>query len=301
MGTCTKIKIGVLNGQPEQVKGFDLSSFYVKSCTGKTCKPAANMYNIISCFGDNRTARKNPEWVAASKSGKATRANRSKRFLWDHICPSVKEYKTILLDQITKTLKTGVTGIHLDCIGFPETEYCTCTRCVEDQKESKLDWIEWRSKVVTNFVKEASKLVKESGKGFSVTLLPDPYFGKERYGEDFRALAKFVDFFLVPLYDLEYSTTYWLETLAYAFRKQLEKPFYIELYAVTPRPKLKNLMSAIVAVSSYVDGIILATHDTGLAEKIQDRIVNDAEFGQLLETKGCEPVAGIVRKWKEQT
>jgi hypothetical protein len=296
-----KIKIGVLNGQAEPVKGFDLTSFYVKSCTGKTCKPADNMYNIISCFGDNRTARKNPEWVAVSKSGKATRANKSKHFLWDHICPSAEEYKTILLDQIGKTLKTDVTGIHLDCIGFPETEYCTCTRCVEDQKESKRERIEWRSKVLTDFVAEASKRVKDNEKSFSVTLLPDPYFGKERYGEDFRALAKFVDFFLVPMYDLEYSTTYWLETLAYAFRKQLEKPLYIELYAANPGPKLKNLVSAMITVSSYADGIILATHDTSLAKKIQHMLIYDVECEQMLERKGCEPVAGIIRKWKEQT
>lgn len=258
------------------------------------------MYNIISCFGDNRTARKNPNWVAVSKSGKATRANKSKHFLWDHICPSVEEYKTILLNLINKTLKADVTGIHLDCIGFPKTEYCTCTRCVEDQKESKLDYIEWRSKVVTDFVAEASKLVKENGESFSVTLLPDPYFGKERYGEDSHSLAKFVDFFLVPMYDIEYSTMYWLETLAYAFRKQLEKPLYIELYAANPGPKLKNLRSAMVAVSRYTDGIILATHDTGLAKKIQDILIHDVEFGQLLKRKSCEPVAGINRKWKEQ-
>jgi hypothetical protein len=294
-----KIKIGVLTGQPEPVKGFDLTSYYVKSCTGKIVEAADNVINIISCFGDNRTARKKPEWVAVSESGKAVRANRSNRFLWDHICPSVEEYKATLFDLITETLKADVTGIHLDCIGFPRQEYCTCLRCIEGHRESNLGWSEWRAKVITDFVAEASNLVKEHGKSFSVTLLPDPCFGKERYGEDFQSLAKYVDFFLVPLYDVTYSTTYWLETFSYDFFEQLEKPLYIELYAADSGPKLKNVLAAIVAVSHYADGIFLATHDSALAKEIQDRLVNDTKFAQFLERNRCEPMIEVIRKWKE--
>jgi len=196
-------------------------------------------------------------------------------------------------------LKADVSGIHLDCIGFPRSQYCTCQRCVDGCEESGLGWVEWRSKVVTEFVGEASKLVKENGKSLSVTLLPDPCFGKERYGEDFRSLAKFVDFFLVPLYDLAYSTTYWIETLAYDFCKQLEKPLYIELYATNPGPKLKNLLAAIVSVSNYTEGVILATHDSCLTKEIQDTLVMNNEFIHYLERHGCESMINIIRKWKE--
>jgi hypothetical protein len=294
-----KIKIGVLTGQPEPVNGFDLTSYYVKSCTGKINKAADHVYNIISCFGDNRTARKRPEWVAVSGSDKAVRSNRSHRFLWDHICPSVEEYKAVLFNLITETLKADVSGIHLDCIGFPRSEYCTCKRCVEGSRESKLGWFEWRSKVVSDFVGEASKIVKENGKSFSVTLLPDPCFGKERYGQDFRSISNYVDFFLVPLYDVAYSTTYWLETLAYDFSKQLKKPLYIELYAANPKLQLKNLLAAIIAVSNHADGVILATHNSTLSKEIQDTLVKNIEFVQFLERRGCESMISIIRKWKE--
>jgi hypothetical protein len=295
----SKIEIGVLSGEPEPVSGFDLTSYYVKSCTGKIRKPADHVINIISCFGDNRTARKRPEWIAVSESEKAIRANRSHRFLWDSICPSVEEYKTSLLDLISETLMADVAGIHLDCIGFPRSEYCSCNRCTEGQKESNLERGEWRSKVVNDFVGEASNLVKEKGKGFSVTLLPDPCFGKERYGEDFRSLAKYVDFFIVPLYDLAYSTTYWLETFAYDFSRLLEKPLYIELYAASPGPRLRNLLSAIVSVSNFADGVILATHDSCLTKNIQDTFANDSEFIHFAEKNECKPVINIIRKWKE--
>jgi hypothetical protein len=296
-----KIKIGVLTDKPEPVNSFDLTSYYVKSCTGKINKAADNVYNIISCFGDNRTARKRPEWVAVSESAKAVRSNRSHRFLWDRICPSVEEYRMILLNLINETLKADVSGIHLDCIGFPRSEYCRCKRCVEGRRKSGLGWVEWRSKVVNEFVEEASKVVKGNGKSFSVTLLPDPCFGKERYGEDFRSLAKYVDFFLVPLYDLTYSTTYWLETLAYDFNKQLKKPLYIELYVANPKLQLKNLLAAIIAVSNHADGVILATHSSGLSKEIQDTLVKNIEFVKFLEKRGCESMISIIRNWKENS
>lgn len=292
------MKIGALVCQPEPVNGFDLTAYYIKGCTGKINKPADGMYNIISCFGDNRTARKRPEWVAVSQAGKAVRTNKSHRFLWDIICPSVKEYKLQILDLINEALKAEVTGIHLESIGFPRAEYCTCDRCVKEHKESNVEWVEWRAKTVTDFIAKASKLVKENGKGFSVTLLPDPCFGKQRYGEDFVSMAKHVDFFLVPIYDLAYSTTYWLENLAYDFSKQLEKPLYIELYATPPGPKLKNLLKAIVSVADYADGVILATHDTCVTKKIQEKILTNSELTSFLQRHECEPVTGIIKKWK---
>jgi hypothetical protein len=293
------IKIGVLTDKPEPLAGFDITFNYVKSCTGRIKPTASHVYNTISCFGDNRTARKKPEWVATSKAGKATRSNKTHRFLWDNICPSVEEYKTDLLELIDKTSKADVMGIHLDCIGFPRAEYCTCLRCTENHKESKLDWNSWRAKTVTDFVGEASKIVKDNGKGFSVTILPDPCCGKERYGEDFQELAKYVDFFLVPLYDLAYSTTYWLENLAYGFHKQLEKPLYVELYASKPGPKLKDILKTMVAVSDYVEGVILATHDAQLSRQIQERLVKDEEFTGFLDRHGNKATRDLVERWKQ--
>ena len=292
------MKIGVLTSKPEPIKGFDETFYCVKSCTGRIKKPADGVYNIISCFGDNVTARKKPQWTAESKQGKADRKNKNHRFLWDIICPSVEEYKNQILDLIEDTLRTDVKGIHLESIGFPRSEYCTCERCVAKHKESNLEWTEWRTKIVTEFVAQASKLVRENNKSFSVTILPDPCFGKERYGEDFHALEEYVDFFLVPIYDLAYSTTYWLETLALDFSKQLEKPLYIELYASNPRPKLKNLLSAIVSISNYAYGVNLATHDPFLTKEIQEKMVTDNELIKFLKKHKCEQLTNIVENWK---
>ena len=135
-----------------------------------------------------------------------------------------------------------------------------------------MDWVEWKSKIITDFVSKASKIVKENKKTFSVNLFPDPYFGKERYGEDLHSIEKHVDFFIVPIYDMAYSTTYWLKTLVYAFRKQIKKPLYIELYAANPGPKQKNLQGAITKISNHVNGIILATHDSEIAKELRKNL-----------------------------
>jgi len=294
------MKIAVLTNKPEPIEGFDETFYCVKSCTGRIKKPADKCYNVISCFGDNTTARKKPQWVAESKQGKAVRKNKNHRFLWDVICPSVKEYRQQILDLIKDTLKADVTGIRLESIGFPRSEYCTCERCVAKHKESNLEWTEWRTKIVTEFVAQASKLVKENSKSFSVTILPDPCFGKERYGEDFHALAEYVDFFSVPIYDLAYSTTYWLETLALDFSKQLKKPMYIELYASYPRPKLKNLLSAMACVSNYTNGIILATHDPHSTKEIQQKLVINKEFTKILQKHKSNAMINIIKNWEKQ-
>ncbi len=290
------MKVGVVINQPKPVRGFDLTFYHVKQVSGKINKAADHFYNIFSCFGDNKTSRERPEWVAISEQGKAVRANKRHRFLWDWICPTTKEYNAFLLDLINETSKADIAGVHLYCIGFPRQEYCTCQRCVKSCKESKLEWVEWRSKIVNEFVEQASKLVRGS---LSVSLLPDPCFAKERFGLDFHSLAKHVDFFVVPLYDVGYLTTYWVETLAYDFYRQLEKPLYIELYAGHPRPMIKNLLEAIVATSNHADGIILATYDTRLAEEIRDKLVKDDKLHHFLEERGCESMINIIRRWEE--
>ena len=83
------------------------------------------------------------------------------------------------------------------------------------------------------------------------------------------------------MYDLVYSTTYWLETLAIDFCKKLEKPLYIELYAANPGPKLKNLLAAMISVSDYAEGIILATHDSARAKKIRENLTTNTDFIDL--------------------
>lgn len=93
----------------------------------------------------------------------------------------------------------------------------------------------------------------------SLTLYPDPYGDHQfrRFGVDVAHLAPLVDFFVVPIYDLHYSTTYWVETLAWGFRDLLgSTPFVVELYALNV--DRKALLKAARVADAYADGILLA-------------------------------------------
>jgi hypothetical protein len=241
-------KIGLIVDEPEPIEGFDICFYYVKRVSGRILKPATRIYNAISCFGDNKTARERPDWIAVSEQGSASRRY---GFHWDWLCPTNEEYTSFLFELIKETSRERVKGIHLDCIEFPGEEYCQCERCGRKWKKSGLEWKKWRQKIITQFVRRASKLVNRS---FSVTLYPDPFF-PERFGLDPDSLARYVDFFFIPIYDKNYSTTYWIEILANAFRRKLKKPFYIGLYA--KEPKIENLRRAVIASRSS-DGIIFA-------------------------------------------
>ncbi|MBS7655584.1 hypothetical protein KEJ50_03690 [Candidatus Bathyarchaeota archaeon] len=259
------MKLGVVLNKPEFIENFDLIFYHIKPVSGIRSKAAEQIYNIVSCFGDNKIAREKPEWTASSMHDKAVRGNKRHNFLWDWVCPTNEDYVKYILNIIDEASKVNIAGIHLDCIHFPEEEYCICQRCIKMWKESGLKWASWKSNIINEFIEKASKLVKAS---FSITIPPDPSSPKERFGIDFTTLSKYADFFILPLYDTTYSTTYWVKILARYFRKRIKAPLYIELYAGPPKPSVKNLIKAMASVSNHSDGIIFAAYDASIAREI---------------------------------
>ena len=76
----------------------------------------------------------------------------------------------------------------------------------------------------------------------------------ERAGLDLDALAEYVDEFVVPLYDMAYTTTYWLETIASGFADALDRPFSVELYAVDV--DVDNLIHAAEVAEAYGENVL---------------------------------------------
>ncbi|MGM0606616.1 MAG: hypothetical protein ACQETB_13220, partial [Halobacteriota archaeon] len=86
------------------------------------------------------------------------------------------------------------------------------------------------------------------------------------------------DEFVVPLYDLDYGTTYWLETIARGFRSSLggdyaldgadpETPFSIELYAVDV--EVDNLVHATEVAETYAKDVFFGYDASGAAAAIR--------------------------------
>ncbi|MFB6072429.1 MAG: hypothetical protein ABEJ88_05610 [Halobacterium sp.] len=247
---------------------FDRAFYEVKDVTGRHTDPVENAVNMVSCFGDNATAGTDPELVPVDDEGrKATRER--PYFDWAYICPLAEDYRNGVL-SVVETCAELNEDVRLDDVGFPRAEYCHCERCeaafeewVEQRstgdssgqrpRDSEFDdWRAWRADVVTEFVADAVDRIP--GRAY-LTLYPDPYPGHlyERAGLDLDALSGLVDEFVVPLYDTNYGTTYWLETIASGFEDALDAPFSVELYGVDV--DVENLVHAAEVADEYASDV----------------------------------------------
>ncbi|NIC00644.1 hypothetical protein [Halobacterium sp. R2-5] len=244
---------GVVTRNAEEVEWpeFDRAFYEVKDVTGRHTDPLEDAVNMVSCFGDNATAGTEPDLVPVDDEGNAA-TREQPYFDWSYICPLAEDYRNGLLTVI-ETCGEVNGDVRLDDVGFPRAEYCHCERCETAFAESEFDdWYDWRADVVTEFVADAADRIPGTT---YLTLYPDPYPGHlyERSGLDVEALAEHVDEFVVPLYDTNYGTTYWLETIASGFADFLDVPFSVELYAVNV--DVDNLIHAAEVVEEYAEGV----------------------------------------------
>ncbi|QDX41599.1 hypothetical protein [Salarchaeum sp. JOR-1] len=255
---------------------FDRGFYEVKDVTGRHTDPVENGVNMVSCFGDTATAETDPGLVPVDDEGNRATKERT-YFDWSYICPSAGHYKNGLV-EVVEACTDANDDLRLDDVGFPRGEYCHCERCEDAFSESDYDdWGEWRASVITEFVAEIRDRVP--GK-LSLTLHPDPYPGHlyERSGLDIDALSEYVDEFVVPLYDTNYGTTYWLETIASGFQSLLDTPFSVELYAVDI--DIDNLLHAAEVAEEYANDVFFGYH-AGNARAALRRI--DAETREGVE------------------
>jgi hypothetical protein len=244
---------GVVTRNAEELEWpeFDRGFYEVKDVTGRHTDPLENAVNMVSCFGDNATAGTEPDLVPVDSEG--NRATRDQPYFdWAYICPLAEDYRNGLLTVIETCAELNE-DVRLDDVGFPRQDYCRCERCQAAFEASEFDdWQEWRADVITEFVADATDRIP--GKSY-LTLYPDPYPGHlyERAGLDLEALAEHVDEFVVPLYDMAYETTYWLETIASGFEDALDAPFSVELYCVDV--DVENLVHAAEVVDEYAKDV----------------------------------------------
>ncbi|WP_254534625.1 hypothetical protein [Halomarina litorea] len=254
---------------------FDRTFFEAKSVSGRAADPQPHAVNMVSCFADNAATQANPDLLPVDDEGEPATRDRP-YFDWSYVCPTHPEYREGLLETIADC--AAVNGdVRLDDVGFPRQEYCRCERCADQFRESEYeDRFDWRASVIEEFVAEARERVP--GRLY-LTLYPDPYPGhiRERTGVDPRALDEYVDEFVVPIYDMAYSTTYWLEILATGFVDELVTPFSIELYAVDV--DIDRLAKATEVAEAYAKDVLFG-YDASNARATLRRMDADSREGK---------------------
>ncbi|WP_135302427.1 hypothetical protein [Haloarcula amylovorans] len=267
---------GVVTRNEEETRWseFDRAFYEVKDVTGRAVEPIEDAVNMVSCFGDNAVEGEE-ELLAFDDEGTAATRNEP-YFDWTYVCPTHDRYREGLLDIIEEAADVNE-DVRLDDVGFPREEYCHCERCERKFAESDYeDWSAWRTNVITEFVADARERVPGD---LYVTVYPDPYPGhlEARTGVSVDDTAEYVDEFVVPIYDMAYSTTYWLEILAKGFVDRLDSPFSIELYAVDV--DIDDLAKAVEVAAEYGRSVLFG-YDASNARATVRRMNADARDGK---------------------
>ena len=245
---------GLVTRNEEEVtwQEFDRTFFEMKDVTGRATEPVAGAVNMISAFGDNAAVEGDPTLAPVDDFG--TPATRERPYFdWDYVCPSKETYREGILEMVEDAAEVNE-DVRLDDVGFPREEYCHCEHCNASLAESDAeDRQEYRRETITEFVAEACERVPGD---LYLTLYPDPYPGHldARSGLDIEALSEYVDEFVVPIYDMAYETTYWVEVIAKGFQDRLETPFSIELYAINI--DVDNLIKVMDVADEYAKSVL---------------------------------------------
>jgi hypothetical protein len=261
------------------------------------------MYTNIAVFGDNNMAAKRPDWVSTSSFGPALRTNKRYNLRWDIVCitnPEAREYNLKIIEESAKQTP----GISISSQHFADQGFCTCPRCIEQQRKSGLKWVEWRAKVVTDFLAEVKEKVQ--GKPLFVNCLPDPLMAKERFGYDFEAMAQYADYFVIPMFSKAYPSPWYWETIARGFKSQLKKPVFVNFYVRGPNETwdtvatTQQIMTVATRVARQgVDGIIFLAEKAEYIQKFQKEAAADKETREFLKDHGGDDVLEIFNRWEK--
>ncbi|ELY47610.1 hypothetical protein [Natronorubrum sulfidifaciens] len=258
----------------------DVTHFFAESVDGTRREPLSGAVNSVACWGDTATVRNEPERAAVTAEG--TRATPdADGHHWGTVCPTDPDYRAGLLDRLERVGAVG--DVRLTTPGFPGASFCHCERCKRrfDASDHE-DHNAWRTAVITDFVAAAADRVEGD---LLTTLYPDPYPGnlRERAGLEPSALAPLVDGFVVPLCDVSYGTTYWVESLARGFAHELEDlEAALTIQLATDGVDPDRLVGLTQQLETHADTIVYGTYPDD-ADTVRDviRRVREADTRAL--------------------
>lgn len=260
-GIVTRVPAAATDG------ALGVAFYEVKDVTGRRADPIAGTVSMVSCHGDSERAT-DPSYQTVDGEGRvATREE--PYFDWGYVCPTNGDYRDELLGLI-ENCAAVTPAVRLDDVGFARQGYCRCDRCQDRFEAAATDDFEtWRTQVVGSFLEAATARIP--GRTY-LTVYPDPYPGhlQRRSGLELAAADTHADEVVVPLYDLAYETTYWLEAIASGFADSLASAdLGIEVYGIDI--ELDNLVHATEVAAAYADSVYVA-YDADAARAVADRL-----------------------------
>jgi hypothetical protein len=299
------MKFGTMTFQPAKPAGFDFHVYRVKPETGLRLTPQRDMASNIAVFADTATGQAHPDWISQSPLGPAKFGNNNFNIYWSVLCPTQPEYREDMLRYIAEVDRQS-SGIWLNSHYFADHDHCSCPRCQELQAKSGLGTVEWRRKIVKDFLEQVRGEIKGE---LTLSLQPDPVSSLERYGVDFTDAAKYADHFNVVMFSKNYATPWYWEMLARAFKKLLTKPFYINFYVYgpgdlpqdVPTPAEILTVTARCARVGGIDGFVYLSDGEKEMTAFKKATVENTALLTKLRSFGGDPVQqflGRVASWE---
>jgi len=243
---------GVMTRFKSHAGAFPVVFFETKGIAGAFIDPPAGTVPAISAFADEKVARSHPDWMQVGPGGE--RAERGGRYFdWSSLCPTRPEVFDLALSWAERARAPG--GLRLDDAHYARQGYCQCPVCLGAAGRAGVSLPALHRMRMTEFVRQTRSRTEGP---LYYTVHPDPYPGhlEGEYGVDVDVLQGLVDVFVVPIYDMAYATTYWVEVIASGFRDRLTKPFFVELYGLGVAEKA--LTHAAEVALHYADGLVVA-------------------------------------------
>lgn len=300
------MKFGTMTFQAQKPQGFDFHVYRVKPETGLRLVPQQDMAHNIAVFADTQTGGIHPDWISQSPLGPAKFGNNNFNIYWSVLCPTQPDYREDQLHYIAEVDRASKHGIWLNSHYFADHSHCNCPRCQAQQQKSGLGVIQWRRKIVTDYLEQIRSVVKNE---LVLALQPDPVSSLERYGVDFNDAAKYADHFNVVMFSKNYATPWYWEMLARAFKKLLTKPFYINFYIYgpgdlpqdVPTPAEILTVTARCARVGGIDGFVYLSDGEKEMTGFQKAAVENTALRTKLRSFGDDPVQqflGRVASWE---
>jgi hypothetical protein len=147
-------------------------------------------------------------------------------------------------------------------------------------------------------------------KKFVIGVLPDPVTNYERFGVNFDDLAPLTDEFLVVMFNKNYATPWYNETLTRNFKKLFKDvKLNIALYVIGPGddPKETPTPAELLTVSvrmarAGVDGLLYLTDKAAQMQEFQKQVVALTDVRERLKSYGGkqgQEVLDLVTSWEK--
>lgn len=280
------MKLGLSFLRPPQAlpDDVDLLILPARDTWGKThdVPPHPRVRATLSVFAATPLVKGDPSYRAISREGLPAlpgEANPRDGLAWGWVCP---RHPTYLEEYILPVLDGLQVPVILQDFQYPKENYCFCERCREVYaRRGEVDAVR------QDTLRQVYALLRERISGECwLTLHPAPCI-LDRFGLPPDLLDE-VDGVVVPIYDLTYRLTYWMDDILFALFRTVRKPIWIELYGVEPPPE--GLARALATVARYpVEGVVIYGNDLNRIREVGTRLLDDPRtesFGPVLRDVG---------------